>query len=116
MIIASNVVSSIWILSLQIMQAWNSHYMWYNMYTNALMAIVSKRLCNHMEFICNNHLKLIIVIDQPRCVHIPYGIMPPSKWYPNLDKVIDNIQIEHVEVIEPLVPIEEPTQPIVVAT
>jgi hypothetical protein len=35
---------------------------------------------------------------------------------PNLDKVVDNIQVEHVEFVELVVPIVEPTQPVVVAT
>lgn len=35
---------------------------------------------------------------------------------PNLDRVIDNIQIEHVEPIELVVPIAKSKEPIVVAT
>ncbi len=32
----------------------------------------------------------------------------------NLDQVIDNIQVEPIESIEPVVPITKPTQPIVI--
>jgi hypothetical protein len=35
---------------------------------------------------------------------------------PNLDKVIDNIQVEPIEPAKHVIPIVKPTQPIVVAT